>query len=262
MIRRLLVPINVRPLTAEERAAKPRRLTTLLDERTVVPNNLPVTLIDTRTNIPTHLPLDVLAARVVVPRDTPAKLLDKAPEIPDYMPLSILDTRMVVPAGLEPGPVAAGERIPPELYADMVEPDVFTTGEVNLLTRPVDTRGADWNQISRFASLITHIVLIVFVILSPKIFPERKPTQEDLDLARRQLSFVYLPPSVDEIPKIAPTPQPPSSIMRVDPRVLRKLAPNLEFSPPPGPVTPETTPPQPELPSSPTFASVGTVRTL
>ena len=56
--------------------APPRRLTTLLDERTIVAANLPRVQLDTHTTIPAHLPLDVLASRIVVPRDMPSTPFD------------------------------------------------------------------------------------------------------------------------------------------------------------------------------------------
>jgi TonB family protein len=140
------------------------------------------------------------------------------------------------------------------MFEDVVEPDVITTGEVNLLNKPVAERGSDWNQIARFGSLVLHIILVVFVLFSPKLFPPRTPTQEEVDLARKQLSFVYLPPSVEDVPKIAPRPEPPSAKMRIDPRILRKVAPpELEPSPMPGPPAPQPAPSvQPNLPAAPT----------
>ncbi len=254
MIPRLLVPRNLRPLTDDDRKAQPRRTTTLLDERTVIPNNMPATPIDARSKIPLHLPLDVLAARMLIPRDTPVKPFEKAEGPPDFMPVSILDTRTVVPAGLESGPLESAEHIPHTFFPeDVVEPDVMTTGDVNLMDRPVDTRGADWNQIARLGSLITHILLITLIILSPKLFPNHGPSKEDLELARKQLSFVYLPPSMDEIPKTPPSTQPPSPKMHVDPGILRKVAPSMEFTPPPGPPAPAPAPSvQPNLPAAPT----------
>ncbi|MGH9703244.1 MAG: energy transducer TonB family protein [Candidatus Acidiferrales bacterium] len=255
MIPRLLVPVKLRPLTADDEKAQPRRLTTLLDERTVIPSNMPIAPIDARSRIPLHLPLDVLAQRMLIPRDTPVKPFEQAPGPPDMMPVSILDTRTVVPAGLESGPLVEDDAVPHTFIpTDVIEPDVITTGEVNLMDRPVDTRGADWNQIARFASLITHIVLVSLIILSPKIFPNRAPSKEDMELARKQLSFVYLPPSADEVPKAPPSAQPPSPKMRVDPRVLRKVAPpEMEYSPPPGAPAPTPAVPsvQPNLPAAP-----------
>jgi TonB family protein len=252
MIPRLLVPRNLRPLTDDDRKVQPRRTTTLLDERTVIPNNMPATPIDARSKIPLHLPLDVLAARMLIPRDTPVKPFEKAEGPPDFMPVSILDTRTVVPAGLESGPLVNAEHVPHTFFPeDVVEPDVMTTGDVNLMDRPVDTRGADWNQIARLGSLITHIVLITLIILSPKLFPNRGPSKEDLDLARKQLSFVYLPPSMDELPKSAAPPGPPGPKVRVDPRVLRKVAPQMEFTPPAAQPAPAPSV-QPNLPAAPT----------
>ena len=63
MIPRLLVPRDVRPPAATP-AAPPRRLTTLLDDRELVPANWPHNPLDTHTTIPAHMPLDVLASRV------------------------------------------------------------------------------------------------------------------------------------------------------------------------------------------------------
>ena len=62
MIPRSLVPRDARP-PAENPDAPPRRLTTLLDDRTIVAANLPHFILDTHTSIPAHLPLDVLASR-------------------------------------------------------------------------------------------------------------------------------------------------------------------------------------------------------
>ena len=67
MIPRILVPRDVRPAADRADAPPPRRLTTLLDERTVVAANLPRTDLQTHSDIPSHMPLDVLASRVVVP---------------------------------------------------------------------------------------------------------------------------------------------------------------------------------------------------
>src|SRR5690348_17438096 len=85
MIPRSLVPRNVRPAPETGEVPPPRRLTTLLDDRTLVAANLPRTELQTHSSIPAHLPLDVLASRVLVPRDTPAAPLDPAMMIhPDY----------------------------------------------------------------------------------------------------------------------------------------------------------------------------------
>ena len=64
MIPRTLVPTDVRPFTDNGDKKPPRRLTTYMDDRTVVPSDLsdapPLT---GKTSIPEHLPLDVLIER-------------------------------------------------------------------------------------------------------------------------------------------------------------------------------------------------------
>jgi TonB family protein len=248
MIPRSLVPRDVRPAAAKTDAPAPRRLTTLLDERTVVAANLPRAELQTHSTIPTHLPLDVLASRVVVPRDTPAVPFDPAVVHPDYAPLTVLDYRVIVPAALpvvelEPkGPVSAYE------LPDVLRPDVLTTGDVNLMVAPVETPPRDWNWLGRSGSVAFHILFIILLI---HVFQYRPPTQSQIDLARQQLSFIYMPPDVRGLPPTPPAPRSPQ--MRIDPRILRQMAPPVV----PAPKEPEhavrDTPaePAPELPAAP-----------
>jgi TonB family protein len=250
MIPRILVPENAR--LADAGAPAPRRLSTSLDERTLVPQGLPATPLDGRTSIPSYLPLDVLAARVVVPRDMPVKPLETTSAIPAHVPLTVLDTRVAVPkdvllVALEPkGPIS------PSLLPDLLEPDILTTGEVNLLVKPVEERVSNWRWAARVSSIVFHSALIILALWEPKLFPARAPTQEEMELARRRLSFVYLPPSVNEVPRTAPSPnEPTSSSVRVDPRVLRKVAPPTpELQPLPGQREPERV--TRDLPAAPT----------
>lgn len=255
MIPRTLVPFGVRPGTDGASKAPARRLSSPLDVRTVIPVGLPVAPIDPKSSIPSHVPLDVLVTRTLVPRGLPAKPLVEVPKIPEYVPLSILDSRTVVPAYVEPPPEELAELEQPQEVTsellEVIEPDLITTGEVNLLLRPVEERGARWEGLSRLLSVLVHCGLIVFAFFSPKLFPPHVPTQAELDLARQQLSFVYLPPSVNEVPRTAPRPERPSEHMRIDPRILREVA-------PPAPETalrPEGQPNRPpapaELPSAP-----------
>ena len=250
MIPRVLVPKDVRPASGEP-AARPRRLSTALDERTLVPVDLPVIRLDGRTSIPAHLPLDVLAARVVVPRDMPAKPLETITTIPQHVPLTVLDTRVAVPKDSRLPEVELKGPFPIDRWPEVLEPDVITTGEVNLLAKPVEERESSWRWASRVSSAVFHTLLIVFIMLQPKLFPYRPPTQAELDLARRQLSFIYLPPSVSDVPKLPhPPAEPTSPLMRVDPRVLRQVAPPTELQPLPG--APERERVQRELPAAPT----------
>ena len=255
MIPRSLVPRDVRLAAERPTATPPRRLTTLLDERTVVAANLPHSELQTHSNIPAHLPLDVLASRVVVPRDTPATPFDPAMVHPDYAPVTVLDQRFTVPVALpvvelEPkGPVSAYE------LPDVLKPDVLTTGDVNLMVAPVETPPRDWNWLARSGSIAFHILFITFLLLQTKLFPYRPPTQSQIDLARQQLNFIYMPPDVRGLPATPPAPRSPQ--MRIDPKILRQMAPPVVPQPLPGPKEPERvvrdtpTDPAPELPAAP-----------
>lgn len=259
MIPRTLVPFNARPPAADAAQSEPRRRSTELDSRTLVPAGMPAGEIDARTSIPAYLPLDVLAARVVVPRDMPSKPLDVTSAIPSYVPLTILDSRVAVPKDTAPAkPVEPHGPVSAAALPEVIEPDVITTGDVNLLVKPVEERVSAWQTVSRVASLLFHTAVIIFVLFEPKIFPYRPPTQEELDLARRQLSFVYLPPETTDVPK---TITPPSALkspaMRINPEILRQLAPPTpELQPNPGPAEKERVtrdlpnPPAPNLPSA------------
>jgi TonB family protein len=255
MIPRSLVPRDVRPATERTDAAPPRRLTTLLDERTVVAANLPRTELQTRSAIPAHLPLDVLASRVVVPRDTPATPFDPAMVHPDYAPLTILDQRFTVPVALPVVELEAKGFVSPYELPDVLKPDVLTTGDVNLMVEPVETPPRDWKPLARAGSIAFHVFFISFLLLQSRLFPYRPPTQSQIDLARQQLNFIYMPPDVRGLPPTPPAPRSPQ--MRIDPRILRQMAPPVVPQPLPGPKEPERvvrdtpTEPAPELPAAP-----------
>ena len=215
-----------------------------------MPADLPVVPLDGRTAIPAYLPLEVLAARVVVPRDMPAKPLETATAIPQHFPLTVLDSRVAVPKDLLPARLEPKGPVSLEELPEVLEPDVITTGEVNLLVRPVEERVSNWRWTSRVSSVVFHTVLIVFILIQPKLFPYRPPTQAELEIARRQLSFVYLPPEVTDVPKLPRSPaEPASPQMRIDPRVLRRVAPPTA-EPEPLPGAPERV--QRDLPNAPT----------
>src|ERR1700692_3470836 len=155
MIPRILVPNNARPVASASDGA-PKRLTSELDSRTLVPANLPHIELDPRTSIPSHIPLGVLGTRTVVPRDMPYTPLDAISRMPDYVPLTILDSRIAVPkdahsAKLEPKQLVAIQDLP-----DVLDPDVLTTGEVNLMAQPLEERTSAWNTVARFASIGVH----------------------------------------------------------------------------------------------------------
>jgi TonB family protein len=220
MIFRQLIPREAR-LAAEESRPAPHRPFTLLDSRQLIPGNLPSGPLEARSSIPAHLPLDVLAARVIVPRDTPATPLDPASVRPNYPPLTILDYRVTIPPALPPARIEPKGLVPVQDLSIVLPPDVITTGEVNLMVEAVEHPEIQWNWVARTGSLLAHAVVLLLVIFQARLFPYQPPTQEQMDIARRQLSFIYLPPDVRGLP---PSPPPaPSPQVRIDPRFLREL---------------------------------------
>src|SRR5260370_6847607 len=102
---------------------------------------------------------------------------------------------------------------------------------------------AKLQAVTWFSSMAFHVLLIIFVLIEPKLFPYHPPTQAEIDLARRQLSFItYLPPEVKDVPKVPNRPnEPSSSQIKIDPRILRKVAPDAQ--PHPLPAKPDPHPP-------------------
>jgi outer membrane biosynthesis protein TonB len=242
MIPRLLVPFNARPPAADVPTA--RRRPTTLDERTLVPAMLPIVPLNGHSNIPSSLPLESIAARVVVPRDL--KREDFAVEEKSHLPLqpTELDERITVPQGAAPPEVITPlENIP----TDFVDPDIFMTGEVQLLTTPRAEDRARLDLIRNSSSVAFHLLMLLAIIFIPKIFPPRPKTQEELDLARRQMT-ILLPPGAFETPRPAPRREPAPPPVKVDPRILRRVAPP-EPEPKPAPKEPERV--AKELPNAP-----------
>jgi hypothetical protein len=243
MIPRVLVPFNARPPAADVPSA--RRRPTTLDERTLVPAMLPIIPLNGHSNIPSSLPLESIAARVVVPRDV--KREDFAVEEKSDLPLqpTELDERITVPQGAAPPEIIApAENIP----TDIVDPDIFMTGEVNLLTTPRIEDRARLDLIRNVSSVTFHLLMVLAIIFIPKIFPPRPKTQAELDLARRQMT-ILLPPGAFDTPRPAPrVRERPPEPMKVDPRILRRVAPP-EPQPTPAPKEPERV--AKELPNAP-----------
>jgi hypothetical protein len=245
MIPRLLVPPGAKPPAAD--TATTRRRPTTLDERTLVPATLPIVQLNGHSNIPSSLPLEAIAARVVVPRDV--KHEEFVPEEKNHLPLqpTDLDERITVPQGAAPPEVIT----PPEnIPTDLVESDIFMTGEVNLLAKPPSEEKTRTELIRSVSSFVFHIVFILLIILEPKIFPPHAPTQAEQDLARRQLTILLPPGALEALdaPKTPPRPKEPP--VHVDPRILRRVAPPVvEPTPTPAPKEPERV--AKDLPSAP-----------
>jgi TonB family protein len=265
MIPRTLVPTDVRPVTGNGDKKPPRRLSTYMDDRTVVPSELSdnAAPLDGKTTIPTHLPLGVLVDRTLVSRSMPAKAFESFGPISEYPSLDILDSRVVVPAYVEPPEQREIERFnkPQQMTAELrelVEPDIFNTGEANLLVEPEEKRDAKEDLITRALSVAFHIGFIVFLIFLPKIFPPHIPTSEEALAASKELGVVYLPSDVPSLSK-APASEPGPKV-RISPKTLNRAAPPrpeshaIEAPPASSPEKPPTdlpSAPVPRTPSSP-----------
>ena len=255
MISRTLVPRDVKPVTRDELKKPPARITTYMDDRTVVPagpSDAPP--LNGKSSIPEHMPLGVFVDRTLVPRGMPIKPIERSVETQEKgaMALEVLDARKLVPAHIKPlGPEQERELAKPvEVTAalrEVVEPDIFITGDANLLIEPEDKRDAKWDNLSRFGSIAAHIALILFLINIGRIFKPHVPTADEIATAQKELSFIYTPP---------PTPvTPPPPKLHIDPKILERMAPPVEK-----PVVPEPAPqpppqpvkPQPDLPEAPT----------
>ena len=258
MIPRTLVPVDVRPLKDGDGKVPARRLETYMDERTLVPSGLPdanLPRLDGRTSIPSHLPLDVLVDRTLVPRGMPAKPIERFKPITESVPIAILDSRVVVPAFVEP---AAPETIKefghaPEMTPDLrevIEPDMFITGDPNLLIQPETKKDAKWDALMRIVSIVVHVAVIAFLLLWPKIFPYHAPSDEDVALAQKELNFVYMPPD-------KPVPPPPTPKLNMNREILKRVVPELKPEIPAPAPAPERPPsdlpeaPRPQIPVAP-----------
>jgi TonB family protein len=244
MIPRILVPKNARPVVSPT-DAPPRRLSSNLDARTLVPSDLPQFELDPHSSIPSYFKLEVLGDAVVVPRDMPNTPLDAISKTPNYVPLTILDSRVAVPkdahaAKLEPKQIVAIQDLP-----DVLDPDVLTTGEVNLMTKPAVDRTEAWNAVARVASIVFHFVVILLILLAPKIFPYHQPT--DAEIART-ITDLYIPSDLNRIAREPSAPRPKTPVVKVDPRLLRQLAPPRAVQPaaPAQPEPPRETPAPPK----------------
>jgi TonB family protein len=243
MIPRSLVPFDARPSELEPTQ---RRRPSALDDRTLVPAGLAPTPLETKSNIPTNLPLESIATRFVVPRDVKPEAYS-AHEVSTLPPQpSDLDERITVPAGAAPP-----EIVPPpsRVSEELVEKDVFLTGEVNFLANEeLREKQARKSLMERAYSIVLHAAVVLLLIFQPKLFSRRPPTAAEQEIARKQMTLL-LPPGAFETPTPPRVVTPPPKV-KVDPRVLRKIAPPEPTpQPQPQPVQPKVEPK--ELPSAP-----------
>jgi TonB family protein len=223
-------------------------LSSNLDARTLVPLDLPQFVLDPHSSIPSYFKLEVLGDAVVVPRDMPNTPLDAISKTPSYVPLTILDSRIAVPkdahaAKLVPKQIVAIQDLP-----DVLDPDVLTTGEVNLMTKPAVDRSEAWNAVARVSSIVFHFVVILLVLLAPKMFPYHPPTDAEI---QRNITNLYLPSDMNRIEKTPSAPLPKTPAVKIDPRLLKRLAPPREVEPAPAAPEPPRETPAPARPAAP-----------
>jgi len=241
MISRFLVPIDARPPAAADAATQRRRPTTL-DERTLVPAMLPIVVLDGHTTIPTNLPLESIATRVVVPRDVNREAYNVTEDHSTPLQPTDMDERIAVPLGASPPETIES---PLNLHTDLVDPDIFITGEVHLAVPEEKEGKAKWQLIVRISSFAFHALLITLILLQAKLFPSHGPTPEQMEIARRMMTVLLPPGALDSLKPSTRPAQPPPRV-HVDPRVLRKIAPPIEPAPAPQPERPVK-----ELPNAP-----------
>jgi outer membrane biosynthesis protein TonB len=242
MIPRTLVPEGAR-LPASADTTTQRRRPTTMDERTLVPAMLPIIELDGKSSIPRSLPLESIAARVVVPRDVNQEACNVQEKHSTPVQPTDMDERIAIPTGGAPLEITQGRLIPP---ADIVDLDVFMTGEVNLLTKPQTEEKNKWDLITRVSSFAFHILLFLTIILWARIFPPHVPTKDEIDLANRQLTWIPPESSYAPKPKAEPRPAAPPAV-HVDPKVINKVAPPAPQPPP----KPQPEVPKRELPDAP-----------
>jgi hypothetical protein len=112
---------------------------------------------------------------------------------------------------------------------EVLEPDVLTTGEVNLMARPVEERTeAVWNAAARTASIAFHFLVILLILLSPKIFPYHPPSDADI---QRTITDLYIPSDLNRVAREPSAPRPKTPVVKIDPRLLRQIAPPRAVAP-------------------------------
>lgn len=227
MIDRLLVPRDAKALAS---TAQPpaKRLITEMDARTLVPADLPINPIDAHSNIPSYMPLDVLASRLVVPRDLPNKPLDLTRTLSPYVPLEVVSAPVAVPRDAKPPEIKPHERVSAALLPEVLEPDVMTTGEVNLLAAPPPSMREERRWVLRGASAVLHAGALAILVMISQMMPAQPVSQADIDQAARSLGYLYLPPDMRNLNRPPPKAEPPSPKMKIDPGLLRRLQQNSQ----------------------------------
>jgi TonB family protein len=239
MIPRILVPQGAR--LPEGEIVTTRRRPSSLDERTLVPSTLPVVPLDGHSSIPANLPLEAIATRTVVPRDIDVDAVQRPDESQLPPQPTEMDERVTIPQG-----VSAPAELPALLPVseDLVEPDIFQTGELSFLPTiraPQTTTG------EMFVAGTSLVLNILFIIALVAVLTYRSHTREAEEIGRKQMEVLLPPGALESLKPSTPPAARPS--MKVDPREIRKVAPTIE--PPVAPPEPKPEPPKRELPSAP-----------
>jgi hypothetical protein len=241
MIPRTLVPAQLAASAMAPEADTPRRTRTELDHRTLVIAGTEAGPIETASSIPSHVPLDVLSKRVLVPKDLPPLPADALRPTQALNPTP-LDHRVAIPQDARPAALEMHPRRVAEQTSTLLDPDVLTTGDVNLLVGPREVRPplVEWRV--AVPSFLVHAALVLLILLQPKMFPYEPPEEKEIEQAHRLLGLVYIPPEARVVP--APVqPAPPAPQIRIDPRLFRENAPPTDREITiPGPPTPEPSP--------------------
>lgn len=240
MIPRILVPIGARPPAAVDAPTQRRRPTTM-DERTLVPAMLPIVQLNGNSTIPANLPLESIATRVVVPRDVNREAYGVKEDLSTPVQPTDLDERIVLPVGAAPPEMSEHPLRVPE---DLVDPDIFMTGEVNLTVPENKEARAEARRKVTTRLLVVYSLMISLIWLQSRLFPPHVPTQAEIELAQRQLTPLLPPWRLETLKPSAPAQ--PAPKVHVNPRVLREVAPPIIPTPAPQPERPVK-----ELPNAP-----------
>jgi outer membrane biosynthesis protein TonB len=179
----------------------------------------------------------------VVPRDISKAAYSVVEDLSAPVQPTEMDSRVAVPQGSAPLEIAEK---PVFVTADLVEPDVFSTGQVNLVPEPVKSSRTTQELSLEIGSYALYFLLILGIWFQSRLFPSRAPTADEQEIARQQFSLILPPGAYDTArPEVRPTP--PAPRVHVNPKTLREVAPPV-VQPAPVPV-PER--PVKELPSAP-----------
>lgn len=218
MIPRTLVPRGARPPAVDEPST--RRRPTSLDERTLVPATLPLVVLDGHSTIPNTLPLEAIAARVVVPRDLNIEEVQRPDDSSLPAQPTEMDERITVPQGSAPLEVLPG---PIQVSEELVQPDIIQTGELSFLPSVEKQKKPIGEMIVAGVSLLLNLF---FVIAMVEILAYHSRSHEQEEIGRSQISVLLPPGALESLkPTTVPTPPAPHPAVKVDPRVISRVAP-------------------------------------